>query len=213
MQNNGKNKKRNTYVAIILDSSGSMKRIKKEVVKLFNDQVVELQNAAAKGVDGNVKISLIPFATNVPRPIFWNVDVDHLKPISEDAYRPEGSTALLDATGLVIDHLRKVADINLPETQILVIIISDGLENASRKYSHFEIATRIEECESTGRWTFVYLGADLYDAEKLGIHNTLQFDADREGMTNASTTLSTATRAFMEGRKKGVGKNSKHFFN
>jgi hypothetical protein len=75
------------------------------------------------------------------------------------------------------------------------------------------VARRIEECESTGRWQFLYLGADLHDARALGIENSIQFDPDKQGMAHATGTLSVATRAFMKGRNIGINKNKGWLFN
>jgi len=89
--------------------------------------------------------------------------VAEILPLDNDSYVPHGSTALLDATGRAIDELgaRLAA---LPEkdrpVQVIVAILTDGLENSSQNYTWQQVADAIRRQSEQYRWTFLFLGAN-----------------------------------------------------
>ena len=123
----------------------------------FNSFLQEQQRAK-----GLAKLTLILFDHEYLVPIDA-LPVAEILPLDNDSYVPHGSTALLDATGRAIDELgaRLAA---LPEkdrpVQVIVAILTDGLENSSQNYTWQQVADAIRRQSEQYRWTFLFLGAN-----------------------------------------------------
>ena len=120
--------------------------------------------------------------------------IGEVEPLTKQTFVPRGSTALLDAMGQAIKEWK-----GGPPT---VIVLTDGLENASHTYTKAHIKDLVEQKEKDG-WIFMYLGAnhDAFDeAQSLGIGagRTLNFDATKtpEAFTQLATALSTTNSCF-----------------
>jgi hypothetical protein len=201
------------HIAIVLDESGSMAAMRREIMEAFNEQVETIRESA---MDQPTTVSLVKFNTSVPDPVYWTRSVDVMHPLREEDYSPHGLTAMLDAVGLTIDRLRALPDAESENTSFLVLILSDGQENNSRRFTYADIAERIEELEHTDRWTFAYMGAnqDLAAvAEGLSIprSNMLAFHASPDGVASAGTAVREGTRAWT-GKRRAGQKSDKSFF-
>jgi hypothetical protein len=198
--------KEKTYVAVVLDRSGSMDSIRQEALDVFNEQVKTIQ---AKAKDMDVSVCFSTFSTAADKPVIWMQDAQELKPMTTAQYMPAGMTAMYDGVGDAIDGLKKAADADEKHVAFLVVIISDGFENNSKRFSAADIAERVQACEKTGRWTFTYLGAnqDLKKVSKdLGINlgNMAAFVSTAEGTRDATTMHAAATSGYMVNRSKGI---------
>lgn len=109
--------------------------------------------------------------------------VDRLNEIDADQYQPNAATPLFDAIGFAVTKLRQVVQ-NQPNCNVLVTIMTDGEENASREYSGKQIKELIEQLKNE-KWTFTYIGTD-HDVDKialnLSITNTLIFEKNEAGI-------------------------------
>lgn len=78
-------------------------------------------------------------------------------------YRPSGCTALLDAIGTAINQIRMTNESKIlnNEMSVIMVILTDGMENASREFNFHQIAGMIQELERTSNWSFSFLGADI----------------------------------------------------
>jgi len=203
-----------TRVAIILDRSSSMGSIRDVTISTFNEQVDAIKETAK---ESDTRVSLVTFADHVDEPIIWNKPVKSLKKLTREDYRPSGMTAMNDAVGLTIDKLRGLPEAADEDVSFLVVIISDGLENASQEYTSQLIANRIGPLQDSGRWTFTYIGAnqDLSQVSKdTGIHmdNTFAFVASAQGVNSMSVDTARATKSFFNGRLCKPGAYSKADF-
>ncbi len=191
-KNASKRKIKTLYVSLVLDESGSMGGIVDETIKGVNEQIQTLHKSYDTNKDKvRVIVSLIKFNDKV-NPIFLNKNLDDVKEIGYNDYRPDCSTAMYDAVGFAINSLNTRVDINDKTTSVLVIVVSDGMENASKEYDSIKIADSISNLNKTKRWTFTYIGAnqDLSKVSKsTGIHygNTLLFDNNSLGTQKAFT--------------------------
>jgi uncharacterized protein YegL len=195
-----------TRIAILLDSSGSMQSISREAVDMFNEQVRAIRKGAAE-VD--TKVSLVTFASEANAPLFFNTDVSNLKELDYDQYNPNGGTAMYDAIGTTIDALKLLPEANEENTSFLMVIISDGQENASKKFNSAAIAERVKSLQDGKRWTFSYLGAnqDLTKvSQQLGFFagNMMSFNSSSAGVNTASVANSGSTANYMTSRSLGV---------
>jgi hypothetical protein len=200
-----------TYVAIVLDKSGSMYSLKNEIIGGLNSELETIKN---KTENQDVKVSLVPFSSKVENPIFWNLDIKNVRKLKDKDYKTEGMTALYDAIGFTVSKLKKQEDINDENVSVLMLVVTDGFENHSREFDFDNITKIINDLKATDRWTFSYLGtSDLTEIQKLGfdIGNTRNLDATPEGMKTASVYTSCAYDNYFSSRKIGI-KSVKDFY-
>lgn len=195
-----------TRIAIILDRSSSMASMKAEARDVFNKQVETIQQGQA-GVD--TKVSLVTFSTSVDEPTIWNRPVSEIRPLADADYVPNGMTALYDAIGFTIGKLQELPEASNDDTSFLLIIITDGGENNSRKFKPTEVASQLKELQDSDRWTITYLGSnqDLTKVQAdLGLRsaNMLTFDSNsQQGMRNLSNAAVGGTAMYMSARSDG----------
>lgn len=171
-----------TELVIIIDKSGSMHGLEKDVVGGYNALIEEQRK------EGETIVTSLFFNDNV-KFVHEGVNIKDVKPLDGRQYQPSGCTALLDAIGDAISLIKakhsKVKEEELPEHTIFSIM-TDGLENASREYSYKRIKEMIELQKKCG-WEFIFQAANIdteYEADRLGIDRdmAMSFEADSEGV-------------------------------
>lgn len=174
---------------LIVDSSGSMYDLKDDVIGGVNSVIDEASE------NPNAKMSLVFFDTEL-KWIYESEKANDISKISSDDYAPGGMTALLDAVGESIARVSANQD-KLGEdekaSKILVTIITDGYENASKEFSYDQVRNMITSKEK-GVWEFVFMGANIdaaKEAGKFGISSdrAAKWSADVRGMKAASAVL------------------------
>ena len=172
-------KKNLTELVFILDRSGSMAGLEKDTIGGFN-AMIEKQKAEA----GEAYISTVLF-DNYSEVIHDRVALTAVPKLTEKEYYVRGCTALLDAVGDAIHHIGNVhkyaREEDRPE-KTLFVITTDGMENASRRYSYEAVKTMITRQKEKYGWEFLFLGANIdatREAARFGI------DADRAANYNA----------------------------
>ncbi len=191
-----------THIVYVLDQSGSMKPVEEQTISGFNEQVQMLKSEQA---NNNVSVSLIKFNHTV-NPVFLSESLDSLQELTSESYKPNGGTAMYDAVGYAIEHIKSLS--GNENDSILVTIISDGEENSSKEYTQNRLAELIQQCNSSNKWTFAYMGANQ-DLSKISenlnikIGNMASYTNDVLGTKDAFTTMSCATKGYMRGRADG----------
>lgn len=203
-----------TYVAIILDKSYSMEQVRDATISGYNEEISVLKNKA-KG-DGDWYFSFITFNENVD-PVLWNQPVSTLQEANRETYVPNGRTAMYDAVGYTIERLMRETNYNDPNVSYLLIVMSDGLENASRKWTQRALAEKIQELKATERWTITYLGAnqDLSKIQQdLNLYsgNIMAYTSDVAGTTKAFGMMANATARYAAQRAVGMSASA-DFYN
>jgi uncharacterized protein YegL len=195
-----------TRVIFLIDESGSMLPKAEDVRGGFNSYLEKL-----KGDGNNYSLSIIKFESKV-HPLVIGMALDEVPQLTKENYQPLNHTALYDAIGYIFAQASKFPDVS-PEhpygtDPVLVIIMTDGQENASKEYVKKDITTGIKEREDKGAWTFVYLGADQDAwsvAGDLGMYagNTMSFASGE--MQSTFDQLAGATTAT-------AGRQTRNFF-
>ena len=158
-----------TELVFILDRSGSMAGFKADTIGGFN-ATIEKQ----KKQDGKVYVSTVLF-DNESEVVHDRVDINEIKPMTEKEYQVGGCTALLDAIGGAIHHIGNIHKYARPEDvpeHTVFVITTDGMENASHRYSSQEIKSKIKRQTEKYGWEFIFLAANIdavETAESIGI--------------------------------------------
>jgi uncharacterized protein YegL len=157
-----------TYACFVRDHSGSMAelatkdKLKKELaMSNFNEQLAKLKADADDSME--VRVTVIEFDNECQCNI-ENEDVNEIKPLN--SYWTGGMTALYDAIALGIHKVKQSIDKDEREDKAAIVIIqTDGLENASSDYhgnkGRAKLKDEITELENSGKWTFVFLGENI----------------------------------------------------
>ena len=182
--------KTRVFNLVIIDESGSMHSIKKEAIDSVNETIQSVRSAQKNDEEQEYFVSLVTFNNNV-KTVCDCVRADEVSELTEKTYNPSCSTALYDAMGVSINELRKkVAE----SDRVLVTVVTDGYENASREYSGKAIKALVDELKEKG-WVFAYIGANQ-DVEAvaatMSITNTMSFEATIDGTIAMSKKLETA---------------------
>ncbi|MCD7847301.1 MAG: hypothetical protein LUG49_04645 [Oscillospiraceae bacterium] len=176
-------KKNLTEIVFILDRSGSMSGLEEDTIGGFNS-MIEKQ----KRTDGEALISTVLF-DNVSEVLHDRVNLQDIKPMTREDYTVRGCTALLDAIGDAIHHIGNIhkyaREEDVPE-HTLFVITTDGMENASRRYSSDEVKTLIECMKEKYGWEFLFLGANIdavETAKRFGIKEdrAVNYHSDHKG--------------------------------
>jgi uncharacterized protein YegL len=150
-----------TDITMILDRSGSMMSIKEDTEGGFNAFIEE-----QRGVPGEARVSLVQFDDEYEE-VYSSVLVGSVPPVE---LQPRGSTALLDAVGKTVvatgERLAGMDEEDRPG-HVVVVILTDGRENASREWSREKVSGLLQEQQERYAWTFVFLGSNQ-DAIKTG---------------------------------------------
>jgi hypothetical protein len=200
-----------THVAVILDRTGSMESIRDDTIGGFNAFL-----KAQKAEPGLATLTLVQFDSQDPYEI-----VQRFKPLPEipgltrETFVPRASTPLLDAMGRGINDLEKSL-LELTEnkrpSRVVMVIITDGQENASREFRKDQVEKMIREKQEKANWQFVFLSADLGaigDALQHGIYasSVLAHDKDGRGVGAAWASLSRSISDYRAARKEDVSFN------
>lgn len=177
-------KKGLTELVFILDRSGSMHGLQSDTIGGFNG-MLEKQ----KKKDGEANVTTVLF-NDVYEIVHDHFPIGMVQPLTEKDYEAFGFTALLDAVGKTIQKMVNIQR-HLPKharaEKVIFVIMTDGMENSSRKYSYEKVKKMIEKQKEKHGWEFMFLGANMdavSEAEKVGIgaDRSVTFQNDSQGI-------------------------------
>jgi len=193
------------HIAFVVDRSGSMGRIKAQVVRVFNNQLDTVQRNA-KSAGQKTFLSTFMFHSTVDKPRHLATPVERVPKLALNDYQLGGSTALLDAVGTAITRLQKAKGATNKNTSFLVIIITDGQENASRHYTK-SLKGLIAQVQKTGRWSLAFLvpPGSQNTLTPFGIPkgNVTVWDATAKGTKVMDMKLAAGLSSFYAARASG----------
>ena len=196
-------KKNTTELVFILDKSGSMSGLEADTIGGYNAMLAKQKNE-----EGEAAVTTVLFNHGIDL-LHDRINVRGIAPITEMEYEVGGTTALLDAIGSSIQKIgnvqKRTSEAERAEN-VLFVITTDGMENASREYNYEKVKAMIEHQKVTYGWEFIFLGANidaLSTAAKFGIQEefAVNYHADSEGTQANFEALNEAVTSFRQGQK------------
>lgn len=181
-------------LVFVIDRSGSMAGLEHDTIGGFNGMIQK-----QRALEGAVFVSTVLFDDRF-EVIHDRRSIESVNPLTTREYYVRGSTALLDAIGRSIRHIRNIRDRQTPAERtdkVLFVITTDGMENASHEFSADYVKLLVERMQDKEQWEFLFLGANI-DAiavgERVGIRasRSANFKADRQGVQTHYDTVSDA---------------------
>ena len=193
-----------TEVVFILDRSGSMSGLEADTIGGFNSMIEKQKNE-----EGEAYISTVLFDDQT-EVLYDRVPVDRVEPMNDRQYYVRGCTALLDALGGAIHHIGNVHKYARPEDvpeKTLFIITTDGMENASRRYTYGRVKEMVEHEKEKYGWEFLFLGAnidaiDVAGRFGIGADRAINYECDSIGTALNYQVLSETISAVRRSESK-----------
>lgn len=185
-----------TQIICILDTSGSMSSIINDSIGGFNTFLKQQRDLKD---EATLTVALFDDTYNL---LYDNIDIKKVEDITNKVWIPRGTTALYDAIGKTINTVRanhaKLG--NERPSKVLVCIVTDGQENASREYKLDDIKKLIKNCEEDN-WNFIYLAANQNAFEVgssfgVSMGNTYTYTASGQGVAFMSSVLNEASVSY-----------------
>ena len=170
-------------ILFILDRSGSMSGLESDTIGGFNS-LIEKQRKQ----DGTCWVSTVLFDSE-SEVLHDRIPLQSVKKMTEADYTVRGCTALIDAIGGAVQHISNIHKYARPEdipAHTLFVITTDGMENASKRYSSDEVKRMVEQKKEEQGWEFLFIGANIDSVEtakSVGIaaDRAVNYHADKKG--------------------------------
>ena len=190
-----------TELVFILDRSGSMAGLESDTIGGFN-AMLEKQ----KKEEGEAFLSAVLFS-NSSTVLYDRADIRKIEPMTDRQYFVGGCTALLDAIGDAVHHIGNVHKYAREEDRpkkTVFVIITDGLENASRRHTYDEVRRMVERQRERYGWEFLFLGATMdaiSAARRFGIRadRAVRYECDAKGTALNFEVVSDTIGSIREG--------------
>ena len=198
-QKNKNNKPKDVELVFILDRSGSMGGLESDTIGGYNSMLSKQK----KEKTGKVSVTTVLFDDQYEL-LYNQVPIEKVSPMTEEEYYVRGSTALLDAIGKTVMQVKANQDKKEIKDKVLFVIITDGMENASREYRADQIKKLIEERKEKDNWEFLFLGANIDAigaAKDIGIDSSraVRFKSDKKGTAKNYEVLNEAIKEIRGG--------------
>ena len=200
--------KQKTIYHLIVDKSGSMSDCIPQTINGFNEQVSKIRELQQQYPEQELSIGLTTFNHEVYEH-FYQSRPEMVNQLSTNTYRPDGTTALLDAVGHSVKHIEELLKFQQKDTDttVVIVILTDGEENASKFFTLKDIKAMISRLQETGKWTFSFLGANLDSvevAESMSIKRQNSAVYSKANMEDGIfSKLSSSMDSYLDKKRKG----------
>ncbi len=190
-----------TRIVMILDRSGSMETMKSTMESAIANFIKEQKESV-----GEANFTLVHFDNYIEK-ILDRVPMNAVPNIS---IYPRGSTALYDALAQTIDEVgQELSSLNEKDrpNKVVFVVITDGFENASKKYNKQQVLDRINHQSKVYNWQFVYLGANqdsLANGSSLGFDTSSCSNYNQENVFAVMRNVSHSLSAYRAGTKDAL---------
>ena len=191
------------YNLIVLDASGSMYSIRNEAIAGVVETVQTIRTSQEENANQEHLLSLVVFNGQYITIVFDRMPITKVPDLNEKDYQPTDNTPLYDAMGYSITNLQRYID---EDDNVLVTIITDGYENASREWNHQRIYQLVEDLKKKN-WLFTYIGANqdaLKVAKDMGIDHSMNYKSDAEGTKAMFRKELRSRKSFYDKLARGI---------
>ena len=188
---------------IVLDASGSMYSIRNEAVAGVVETIQTIRTSQEENANQEHLLSLVVFNGQYITIVFDRMPITKVPDLNEKDYQPTDNTPLYDAMGYSITNLQRYID---EDDNVLVTIITDGYENASREWNHQRIYQLVEDLKKKN-WLFTYIGANqdaLKVAKDMGIDHSINYISDAEGTKAMFRKELRSRKSFYDKLARGI---------
>jgi hypothetical protein len=194
-----------TVISFLLDETGSMEMIKSDTIGGFNTYLDSLKDPTY----GPVEFTLLKFDSNRFDKVCVGVPAQDVQPLTNENYNPGAMTPLIDATYKTIKATEELVNTRKDTPNVLIVIQTDGQENASTQYKLEDLTQLVKEKTAAG-WGFVFLGANMdafAQASQMGFSrgSTMSYTGDKSAQTFDAMAVRT------RGYRSGMGVQSLNF--
>lgn len=199
-------KPNSTLITLVLDRSGSMESCRMGTIEGFN-AFIDSQKQSQAELKDEVKVSLVQFDTEYE--INYNMlPLENVPKLDMSTFIPRGGTGLYDAIGKTINDvgskLRDMSESDRP-SKVLVVIMTDGGENASHYFNRHKVFEMIRHQEEKYAWEFVYIGANQDSfavGSSLGVKtaNTANYFSTNEGTRAVYASIGAMSSGYRGGK-------------
>lgn len=206
------------HIAILIDRSGSTASIKPRLINQFNQQAALIRDRS-NTEHQKTHLSLYTFESSADRPLLFEVPLDlvDLKPLTNSSYEIGGMTAMFDSIGMAIEDLQHFhRDLRSADHSFLVIVLTDGQENQSRKYTATTINKLMRDKVQTDVWSFVFLvppGDKRKLVQDFGIPegNIQEWNQTARGVETMGQATASSLGNYFSARSQGL-RSTRSFF-
>ena len=197
-----------TIYHFVVDQSGSMAGLENQTIEGFNTQLKTIKKLKEEFPQNDYIVSVTYFENEVFDVIRFG-KVEDIPLLNRENYNPGSSTSLLDAIGQTIYSIEKKFgnEINEDKATVVLVILTDGYENSSRKYSYNQIAKDIDRLNETNKWIFTFLGAGINAqsiTNRINIRSKNVASFERAEYSAVLEKISRSVRRYEENKSVGL---------
>jgi hypothetical protein len=197
-----------TIYHFVVDQSGSMAGLENQTIEGFNTQLKTIKKLKEEFPQNEYIVSVTYFEDEVFDVIRFG-KVEDIPLLNKENYNPGSSTSLLDAIGQTIYSIEKKFgnEINEDKATVVLVILTDGYENSSRKYTYEQIAKDIDRLNETNKWIFTFLGAGINAqsvTNRINIRSKNVASFERAEYSAVLEKISRSVRRYEENKSAGL---------
>jgi hypothetical protein len=197
-----------TIYHFVVDQSGSMAGLENQTIEGFNTQLKTIKKLKEEFPQNDYIVSVTYFENEVFDVIRFG-KVEDIPLLNRENYNPGSSTSLLDAIGQTIYSIEKKFgnEINEDKATVVLVILTDGYENSSRKYTYEQIAKDIDRLNETNKWIFTFLGAGINAqsvTNRINIRSKNVASFERAEYSAVLEKISRSVRRYEENKSAGL---------
>jgi hypothetical protein len=197
-----------TIYHFVVDQSGSMAGLENQTIEGFNTQLKTIKKLKEEFPQNDYIVSVTYFENEVFDVIRFG-KVEDIPLLNKENYNPGSSTSLLDAIGQTIYSIEEKFgnEINEDKATVVLVILTDGYENSSRRYTYEQIAKDIDRLNETNKWIFTFLGAGINAqsvTNRINIRSKNVASFERAEYSAVLEKISRSVRRYEENKSAGL---------
>jgi hypothetical protein len=197
-----------TIYHFVVDQSGSMAGLENQTIEGFNTQLKTIKKLKEEFPQNDYIVSVTYFEDEVFDVIRFG-KVEDIPLLNKENYNPGSSTSLLDAIGQTIYSIEEKFgnEINEDKATVVLVILTDGYENSSRRYTYEQIAKDIDRLNETNKWIFTFLGAGINAqsvTNRINIRSKNVASFERAEYSAVLEKISRSVRRYEENKSAGL---------